>query len=237
MKISKHFALILALVACETLYGARPMNTDDARVVAPQSCQIESWAKFGGGSEFWALPACNFLLDTEMTIGGNLTQQDSVDSINGGNSVYRGAAVFALKKIFKDLERDGFSYGLSVGNARMGRFLRYNESFYTYALLSKAFFDNQLFLHTNLGYKAAGREHLYTFGLGVEYDMNERIWLMAEGFKERFVPALYQVGIRIWLKRDMVQIDCTYGNAFAQPFGRSMAFGSVGIRVLSEKLF
>ena len=67
--------------------------------------------------------------------------------------------------------------------------------------------------------------------------MNEHIWLMAEGFKEQLTPAMYQVGVRIWLKRDMVQIDCTYGNAFEQPFGKNMAFGTIGIRLLSEKLF
>ncbi|HIV48394.1 MAG TPA: hypothetical protein IAA33_00970 [Candidatus Helicobacter avicola] len=232
-------AFLLVLLACESLFGARPMNTDDGRVVASKSCQIESWAKFGGELELWALPACNLVFNTEMTIGGNLVRQDSIDSMHGGSGdfVYRSAAVFAIKKIFNDLERDGFSYGLSVGNARMGRFLRHNDTFYTYALLSKAFFDNQLFLHTNVGYKATKSEkNLYTFGLGLEYDMNEYIWLMAEGFKERFSPAMYQIGIRIWLKRDMVQIDCTYGNAFNQPFGRNMAFGSVGIRLLSEKL-
>lgn len=234
MKVCKKLhiiAVLLLLFACESLFGARPMNTDDGRVVEAHSCQIESWTKFGGNPEFWALPACNFLLNTELTIGGNLMRQDIANGY-----AYNGSALFALKKIFNDLERDGFSYGLSIGNARTGRFLRHNESFYTYALLSKAFFDNQLFLHTNLGYKLSGG-NLYTFGVGLEYDMNEYIWLMAEGFKERLTPAMYQVGIRIWLKRDMVQIDCTYGNAFSQPFGKNMAFGSIGIRLLSEKLF
>lgn len=235
MKRNIFFIFSTFVFLCEVLFGARPMNTDDARVVAPKSCQIESWTKFGGGHELWALPACNFLFDTEMTLGGNLTYQDSLHT--GPYSTYQGAAVFAFKKIFYDLERDGFSYGLSVGNARLGRFLNHNDTFYTYALFSKAFFANQLFLHTNLGYKATKTHNLYTLGVGFEYDMNEYIWLMAEGFKEQLTPAMYQVGVRIWLKRDMVQIDCTYGNAFEQPFGKNMAFGTIGIRLLSEKLF
>ena len=72
MKVYKIFsALVLLFALCESLFGARPMNTDDGRVVAPKSCQIESWAKFGGELELWALPACNLVFNTEMSNGGN----------------------------------------------------------------------------------------------------------------------------------------------------------------------
>jgi hypothetical protein len=54
-----------------TAHAARPMITDDARIVDTKSCQIESWVKKSHDStEYWALPACNFTGNLELTFGG-----------------------------------------------------------------------------------------------------------------------------------------------------------------------
>jgi hypothetical protein len=48
--------------------AARPMLTDDARIVDPKSCQLESWVRDSKHvTEYWALPACN--------VGENLEAQ------------------------------------------------------------------------------------------------------------------------------------------------------------------
>ena len=53
---------------------ARPMITDDARTVDAYACQVESWVRTNQGSrEFWALPACNFTGNLELTLGGSRT--------------------------------------------------------------------------------------------------------------------------------------------------------------------
>ncbi len=53
-------------------HAARPLNTDDANVVDPQSCQVESWVKKSSSSiERWAVPGCNFFGDTEISVGAN----------------------------------------------------------------------------------------------------------------------------------------------------------------------
>lgn len=226
----------LFLVGVGVLYAARPMNTDDGRIVDTNSCQLESWIKHGQDSEFWAMPACNFLLDSEITLGGNITRESQMDT--------KAYMVLALKKIFFDLENDGFSYGFALGNVQKN--LKDNDSVYGYLLFSKAYRENRLFLHSNLGVRAqvlptqraTTRSKIYNLGLGIEYDVNEYIWLMAETFYESSLPTpAYQLGIRIWLARDMLQIDCTYGNDFLTPFNANNSFVSLGLRVLSQQLF
>lgn len=50
--------------------AARPMLTDDARIVDPKSCQLESWVRDSKHvTEYWALPACNVGENLEVTIG------------------------------------------------------------------------------------------------------------------------------------------------------------------------
>ena len=51
----------LVLIASHA-HAARPFVTDDARVVDPQGCQVETFYKRQREfreQEFWILPACN----------------------------------------------------------------------------------------------------------------------------------------------------------------------------------
>ena len=63
-------ALIASMALCATLvkapaWAARPMITDDARIVDEHACQLESWwRKQGEHSELWALPGCNIVVFT-----------------------------------------------------------------------------------------------------------------------------------------------------------------------------
>ena len=58
--------------------AARPMLTDDARIVDPKSCQLESWVRDSKHvTEYWALPACNVGENLEVTIGGSLESENA----------------------------------------------------------------------------------------------------------------------------------------------------------------
>ncbi len=49
-------AVAIVAAACRPALAARPLITDDARIVDPGSCQLESWMQFqSGGNEIWAL--------------------------------------------------------------------------------------------------------------------------------------------------------------------------------------
>ena len=67
---------ILASLCVLYAWGARPMITDDARVVDRHSCQLETWGVLSAGvREFWAIPGCNFGFDTEINLGAMMSDE------------------------------------------------------------------------------------------------------------------------------------------------------------------
>ena len=50
--------LLLVLLKAAPSFAARPMMTDDARIVESKACQLETWYKdTKEAREFWAYPA------------------------------------------------------------------------------------------------------------------------------------------------------------------------------------
>lgn len=212
------------------------MITDDARVVDRHSCQLETWGVYDSEiGEYWAIPGCNLLFDIEMSMGGMFSnapyRQDDISALFGARQFIVGA-----KKIFNDLEKDGYSYGLVVGNAYNFKRSKYRNDHYLYVPISAAFFDNTLLLHSNFGYKLERESHdshIYNVGLGLEQQLTQRVWILGESFYERFDNAKFQLGLRIWLVQDKIQLDGTYGNAFRGKEG----WVSVGLRFLGPVMF
>ena len=104
-------ALIAALLLNPAVaYPARPMITDDARTVDAYACQVESWVRTNQGSrEYWALPACNFTGNLELTLGGSRTS-DATGS-ETSDIILQG------KTLLKPLETNGYGVALAVGYA------------------------------------------------------------------------------------------------------------------------
>ena len=89
---------VLALTALLSLnaHAARPMITDDARIVDAKACQVESWVKGNKSStEYWAIPACNFTGNLEVSIGGS--------AINQNGQTQNQSYVLQGKTLFKTL--------------------------------------------------------------------------------------------------------------------------------------
>lgn len=228
-KARKIRALIaMLLLQPVAAHPARPMITDDARTVDSYACQVESWVRTNRGSrEYWALPACNFTGNLELTLGGSLTR-DATGS-ETSNIVFQG------KTLFKPLETNGYGVGLAVGYAshpadQSGKLLG-DPYFYVPASFSLA--SDRVVLHVNVGARHVrdeGRMHA-TWGLGSETLITPRVFLIAEAFGETYNNASYQLGIRFWVVPNHVQIDATYGNRFDhKPDAR---WFSIGLRLLS----
>ncbi|MCX2716613.1 hypothetical protein OQH61_02560 [Helicobacter sp. MIT 21-1697] len=236
MKKSLFRICFILLISSITMYGARPMINDDARVVDRHSCQLETWGLYNGDiAEYWIVPGCNLFLDMEISLGGMMSnapiQQGLADERFGGRQLVTG-----VKKIFKDVESDGYSFGLALGNVYNFKRSKYRNEYYIYAPISAAFFDNTLLLHSNIGYKLKrdnGDRQIYNVGLGLEQEVSQRLWILGEFFYERFDTLKYQLGLRIWLIQDRIQLDGTYGNAFS---GRE-SWVSLGLRFLSPPIF
>ena len=222
-------ALIGALVAGFVIpqaQAARPMVTDDARIVDAKSCQLESWVKDNHDStEYWALPACNFTGNLELTLGGAYTREDG--------RTWTTDVVVQGKTLIKPLAANGWGIGLAVGVVHHPQADAGPRDWYAYVPASFSFRDDAVVVHTNLGWMRegeTGRDRL-TWGLGTEAKLAERTWLIAETFGQNQLKSFYQLGLRHWLVPDHVQLDATCGdrNGSGTP-GRWL---SIGLRLLS----
>ncbi len=210
--------------------AARPMITDDARITDAKACQLESWVKNNRGStEYWALPACNFTGNLELTLGGTRTRE------SGG--AWTTDAVVQGKTLFKHLDPNGWGIGLVAGTVRhlqqqgdTGR-----NDWYAYVPASFSFRDDAFVMHTNLGWQREGetRRDGLTWGLGTETRLAENTWLIAETFGQNRGKPFYQFGLRHWLIPNRVQLDATYGNRNGS--SSQERWFSIGLRLLSEQ--
>lgn len=224
----------IMLLSFMEVYAARPMVTDDARVVDKHSCQLETWGLYSKEvAEFWAVPGCNMFWNLEISLGGMMSNApiDGKEEKFGTQQIVMGA-----KKIFNDLETEGYSYGIVLGNAYNLLYSTYRNDYYLYLPVSLSFFDNTLLFHSNFGYKLKRNEnepHIYHIGLGLERQITQRFWILGEWLYERTEPTKFQVGLRIWLLQDKIQLDGTYGNAF----NGGQSWVSLGLRFLGPPMF
>jgi len=221
--------LALLCIPAADATAARPMITDDARVVDPKACQVESWIRRNREStEMWALPACNPTGDFELTFGGARTSEH-------GESAFTDQ-VLQVKTILKPLEAGGWGLGFAVGTLRHPRRESANGwpgDAYFYVPLSFSFNDDAWVVHVNAG--AVNRRDLgrrvATWGLGNEIRLRDDLFFIPEIFRSEPGRPFYQVGLRYWIVKERVQMDATYGNRAASD--TSERWFSIGLRVLS----
>ena len=221
-------ALLLAFLP--DAHAARPMITDDARIVDAKACQVESWVKRNEGStEAWALPACNPTGNLELTFGGARTW------VRGEASGFTDHQLQA-KTIFIPLETNGLGVGLAVGTVRHPHrelAQSWPGDYYAYVPISKSFADDAWVMHVNLGAvrRRDERRTQGTWGLGNEIQVRHDIYVIPEVFGTDRGRPFYQAGVRFWIIKDRVQVDTTYGNHVAS--GSSERWFSIGLRLLS----
>lgn len=228
--LQRPFAIWIAalLLNPAAAYPARPMNTDDARTVDSYACQVESWVRTNQGSrEYWALPACNFTGNLEMTLGGSRTADATASKTS--DIILQG------KTLLKPLNTNGYGVAFSAGYAahpaaQNGRTL--GDPYFNLPV-SISFADDRVVLHTNTGVRHVRDENKAraTWGLGSETMITPRVYLIAETFGETRVNASYQLGLRFWIIPNHVQVDTNYGNQYGDK--HDPRWFSVGLRLLS----
>lgn len=226
-----HVLCATALSACfvGSAQAARPMITDDARLVDAGACQVESWARRNRDStELWALPSCNVTGNLELTVGGALGR--TVGGTRTTDVVLQG------KTLWRRMEPNGWGIGLVLGNVRhpaINTDRNLIGDVYGYVPASISYLDDRFVLHANLGvlHDRQARRDRITWGVGSETQLSDRTWLIAETFGQNTGRPFLQVGLRHWIVPNHVQIDTTFGNRFGSDT-RERWF-SVGLRLLS----
>lgn len=210
--------------------AARPMVTDDARTVDAGACQLESWLRFNRDShETWALPACNFGGNFELTVGGGLERG------NDGSRV-RDAVVQA-KTLFRPLADNAYGFGLVVGSVRHPAInTRSNQlgDIYAYLPASVSLAGGRVLVHANLGALRDGADGQLraTWGVGSEIGATPRLQVIAETFAPAAGKSYVQLGLRYWLLAERLQLDATWGDRLHA--GSSERWFSLGLRLLTQ---
>lgn len=217
-------ALLLALLLLAGLpsaRAARPMVTDDARMVDPQACQLETWRRTGpAGVERWALPACNPGGGLEITLGGARLGEGPGSSL----------ALLQAKTLFRPLQPDDWGWGLALGVVqRPGA----PDDVYAYLPFSRSFGRDDLLVHANLGLQQEGATHRerLSWGLGLELPLGPRLGGIAEVFDPATGRPLIQLGLRAWLLPGRLQFDATTGGRLGGEAGSRWI--SLGLRLLT----
>lgn len=201
------YALVCGLVPLA--HAGRPLVTDDAGIVADRACHIEAWWQDEpGGRAFWALPACNPGGNLEITLGGG--------RFEGGDGATSDSQVLQFKTLFQPLTDEGWGRGLALGRIQHVDDGEASRDAYAYLVASRALAGGDALLHLNLGWlrRGATDRHALTWGAALERRVSERLWLFAESFGENRGRAHYQMGARLWLALERVQIDATWGDQF-----------------------
>ncbi len=217
--------LALAWLAAGAAHAGSPMVVDDAGIVAPGSCQLESWRRQSRpATEIWALPACNLGSGLELTAGG------AVLTARGARA--EREVLVQAKTLLRPLDDGGWGIALAVGGVRhVGTG---TTDMYAYLPATRAFAGDALLVHANLGWLREGasrRDHL-SWGVGSEWRLARRTSLLAETFGQDAGRPSWQAGVRHWLLPERLQLDATCGNRLGD--GAGQRWVAIGLRWLPK---
>ena len=222
---------VVALSVASPARAARPMITDDARLVDPKACQVESWLRVNRGraDELWAIPSCNPTGKLELALGGSLLRDGS--GLSTGNSLAQA------KTLFRPLVTNGFGWGLAIGVAHdpaIGTTANLIDNYYAYVPASLSLADDAVVVHLNLGalHDRQAHDTRGTWGLGTEVRLSGRTQFIAETFGESGSRPFGHAGVRVWLIPDRLQADTTLGLRLGGA-AQAERWISVGLRWLS----
>jgi hypothetical protein len=205
--------------------AGQPLMTDDAAVVAPQTCQLEAWARSAhDGRLYGAQPACNFTGNLELTVGGARERPDDADS----SSVIQLQA----KTVLFPQGEGTWSFGMLAGAARDTGAPRGGPAFQLYFAKALASWYPRSDLEVDLNLGAANGYQSGTFalaGAAIQYSVVGNVQLLAEVFRDQPGSATYQVGARYIIVPDRFEAYAAYGNRFGASSDQWSAI--VGIRL------
>lgn len=231
-------AIICVLATAGPAGGARPLVTDDARVVDPGACQLEIWTRLGdAGDEYWALPACSPIANLELTAGVGVLPAD-----RGGPPEHASVQLQA-KTLFRSLTAHRIGVGLVAGTVLRAHgdvadlnVDRLGEVF-GYVPVTVTLLRERAWLNLNLGarYRGDGAGGFLLWGAAAEVVLLGPLTAIAEAYGDAPDPAFMQGGLRLTVVPERVQIDATYGRRL--PNGTDDEWMTVGLRLLSPQLF
>lgn len=199
--------IIIALGGMSQTANGQQMVVDDAGVTEFRAFQLESWL---GTEESWILPAYSPVRGLELAAGAVITD-DETHMVGEAKYMFRAPSLHSP------------GYGLVAG-VLVAPF----EEFYTYVPVTLPVFDEWMVLHGNLGYVLERHEevhgdhtyiregHLFFWGARADINVHGPFWLLGELFGEDNFQPDFQVGFRLEVIPELLEMDFTYGNNFSR---------------------
>lgn len=199
-------AFLIGMLACAPAHAARPMVTDDASIVAPGDCQLESWTqRTQPQTEYWAVPACNPYGNWELSAGaGRILPRDGTPGYVEG--------FLQAKTLFKPLSPNGWGIGLTVANLFRGGTPSGDLS--ALVPLSVSLLDDKVLVHLNAGVL---RERLSAHRIGgqwaggAEWAATHDLALTLETYGTQRGHGYLQTGLRFTVIPDRLDLDAGVG--------------------------
>jgi hypothetical protein len=206
--------------------AGRPLTTEDAAVLQPKCCQLESWLdRSRDATAGWLVPSCDFGTGIEWQVGFARTRE-------AGEARFSEAYAQA-KTVFIEPANDGFRVGLVVGVAR--RPLNENRRGWDHPFLTvpvtSTFGDTAI--HANLGWSRNGeaRRDATTWALAIEKPVGA-LTAVAEAFGENTSRPFFRAGMRWTAIADALDLDLT---VVTRPGGdRSERYVSLGFTFMTR---
>lgn len=221
--------LCLMMTGLHAAMAGRPMNVDDAALVNPKSCQLESWFQHNQDSrEFWAVPACNPTGNLELAAGAaRVLHAQAID-----HTLY----AFQAKTILKSIDSSRWGLAMAAGTQFDDTQHLHGDVFVNLPL-SLSFYNSRLLLHSNVGWLHVreGKRHLLSWGTGCEFALHDDFSLIAEVYGNQQDRPDFQLGFKSWLKKEYIQLDATYGDKLGSQ--GDAAFFSLGLVFLTDAIF
>ncbi|MGH8083253.1 MAG: hypothetical protein ACREP7_21935 [Lysobacter sp.] len=176
-----------SLVPVRAARAGASLYVDDAGIVAPGHCQLESWLRASApGREFSAVPACH-VAGTELGLGLSDYAEPAQARV----------AAFGAKRVLHEASSQRWALAASLGanwNASRGAFDGWN---FNLPLSFAADAAQRRRWHFNLGWSAPrhGRDAL-TAGIGLEQALDSRWSALAEVFADHRGDRIAQLGLR-----------------------------------------
>lgn len=207
------------LALSNSSHSGRPMVVDDATLVSPKTCQLETWMQHNPDSkEYWAKPACNF--------GGNFEFSVGLGKVND-DAEHLSYATLQGKTLLKPLETNdwglGFSFGTQINTKDSSK-----KDWTANVPLSISTLDDKFLIHANIGWLRENTTHKdqTTWGIGTETQLAHPLTFTAEVYGNDRNDSFYQTGLKYMIYKDLVQLDASYGNRISN---HDNAFFSVGL--------
>jgi len=215
--------LAIALAATATVaYAGRPLDTEDAEIIDEGWCQLESWTfQSRSTKRYWLVPACNPFGNLELQVGFARDQPD--------NAPRHDDYALQAKTLVKPLEENGWGIGLVGSAARFGGGDERTWGYSALVAVSRSLADDRVRLHGNAGavYVYRTRHLGGLWALAGEFDVTERVTLVGEVLGVAGEGRLAQVGGRLWIVPNRVQLDGSVGRTNFS--GRTESFFTLGI--------